>query len=394
MAALRLCLLSPGVPGADEADAVAQHLRRLTAAPGAEATLALTDHEPLGGGAVALSDAVAANEPFDVAIAVTWDASVGLFDVPARRHALLVDGFAHHRMSVWQPERIAAALAYDLPVDFVCRGAWIAEALAELRPDARAVVAPDGVAKEVFIAEEDRGAPGGPLRVLVDERHGREEDTALGPAALERTDADLTVEKLDAADTAAQRAERMRRADVLLMLSTVDGVLGSPLEAMHCGAIPLVLPAGGSSDLVGHLENGIVAEPDDVLGIARWLDTLARDADLRTRLRAGALDTAAAWPDWDAAHAGLLEVLATLVDTDPPAAAQWPQRLMSDAMALTSAFRHEHLQLGASLERMERDEAYRLGVALRAAWRSRVPLPLRLLLGRTARRLGARRGAP
>src|SRR6476660_7004179 len=108
---------------------------------------------------------------FDVAMATTWQATAHVFETDATRYALLVDEFAHHRLTRWQPDRIAAALAYDLPLDFVCRGQWIADHLAELRPDARALVVEDGVDKAVF-HDEGRAerATGAPLRVVVDDR--------------------------------------------------------------------------------------------------------------------------------------------------------------------------------------------------------------------------------
>jgi hypothetical protein len=52
---------------------------------------------------------------FDVAVATSWEATAHLFSARAQRFAFWVDGFAHHRLGSWQAERIAAALAYDLP---------------------------------------------------------------------------------------------------------------------------------------------------------------------------------------------------------------------------------------------------------------------------------------
>src|SRR4051794_11042621 len=110
---------------------------------------------------------------YDVAMATTWQATAHVFDVNATRFAMLVDEFAHHRLTRWQPDRIAAALAYDLPLDFVCRGQWLTDHLADLRPDARTFVVEDGIDKSVFNADgrEERpaGAPppppgGGPRR--------------------------------------------------------------------------------------------------------------------------------------------------------------------------------------------------------------------------------------
>ena len=112
-----------------------------------------------------------------------------------------------------------------------------------------------------------------------------------------------TVEHLRVGDAAPDRAARYGSADALVMLDPVDGGLGAPLEAMHAGVTVVVLPAGGHAELVHHLVDGVVADPDDARGIARWLDQLASDRELLARLREGALTTPrrrwpARWSAW------------------------------------------------------------------------------------------------
>src|SRR3989442_10534693 len=124
MAALKVCLLSPGLPGTDPADAVGQHARRLAGHEGVEVTLALTEHRPAGDSAARFGDAravaveAALEESFDVAVATTWETTAHVFSVSADRHAYLVDHFAHQRLADWQADRFAAQLSYDLPLDF------------------------------------------------------------------------------------------------------------------------------------------------------------------------------------------------------------------------------------------------------------------------------------
>jgi len=369
MAALKVCLLSPGLPGTDPADAVGQHARRLAGQEGVEVALALTEHRPAGDSAARFGDArvvaveTATQESFDIALATSWETTAHVFSVPATRPAYYVDHFAHRRMADWQADRFAAQLSYDLPLDFVAAGQWVVDALAQLRPGARCVVARAGVDKTVFAAGGSEGPTvgsdggAGPLRILVDDRWLADGDESTARAALAQATAPHTAAWLEAGDDARTRAAKYRAADVLLMLSPVDGVLGSPLEAMHCGTVPVVLPAGGQEELVRHVENGVVAEPDDLRGTARWLDQLAADHELPSRLRGAALATAEAWPSLDEATAELRAALEQLVAEPPPEDARWPERLMADAMAATAVLHNDHHVAAAYIRRLEVEAA-------------------------------------
>jgi hypothetical protein len=306
-------------------------------------------------------------------MATTWQATAHVFDVQATRHALLIDEFAHHRLTRWQPDRIAAALAYDLPLDFVCRGRWIADHLAELRPDARAFVVEDGVDKTIFNAEgREEQAPGTPLRIVVDDRHVPAGNESLARAALDRDAPEITH-----ADDPRARAQKLRDADVVLHLDEVGGLAAPVLEALHCGAVPIVLPGGGAGQVVEHDVNGIVAEADDVRGVAHWLKALETDRERLRRLRDAGAQTAAAWPDPAAAQQALDAALEQMVAEEPPPASRWPSRLMSDAMAAATLFTIEHIELETAFNRIEKGEPYRIGLWLLQRWRALMPEPIR-----------------
>jgi O-antigen biosynthesis protein len=298
-------------------------------------------------------DAVVATEPpaeeFDVAVATDWVTTARLFEVRATRHAFWVDHFAHRRMGTWQAERFAAQLAYDLPVDFVAAAPWVRDALADLRPEARTILVRTPAPGSPGTAPSSGG--GGPLRVHLagggEEGGGDDERAAL--SAME--------EPAEEAPLAA--------ADVVVMLSAVDGVLGAPLEGFLSGATAVVGPAHDAQDLVVHGENGFVADADDVRGAARLLDRLARDRDLLARLQEAARATAARWPTWDDAAAQMAEALERIVAEDPPAQAQWPVRLMGDAIGGAAVFRQEIATLTAEVHRVRNEDAYRVAVQVR-----------------------------
>jgi hypothetical protein len=370
MAALRLCLLTPGAPRAG--DPVLNRATGLAGAHGHEVTLALTD-EALPGGATRIGDvrvvavADAAQERFDVAIAQGWTTAVHLFSVAATRHAMVVSALEHERLATWQAERLAASLAYDLPVDFLATAQWVADALRELRPDARVLLARDGVDRDLFAPAPPPTADG-PLRVLVDDRHALDRAGSLERRAVGAVTAPVQVTHVEPEDTAERRAALLAEADVVLTLPAGDGILGLPLEGFHVGRTAVVTAAADHAELVRHGDNALVVDHDDDRGAAAQLDRLAADRSLPASLGERAAASVADWPTWEAAAAGLSRALEEILATPPPEGVQWPVRLMADAMAGVAILRQELAAVGAELDRHRGDELYRASVRARARW--------------------------
>lgn len=392
MAALRLCLLTPGAPRAG--DPVLRRATGLADGHGHEVTLALTD-EALPGGATRIGDvrvvaiADATQEPFDVAVAQGWTTAVHLFSVPAARHAMVVSALEHERFGTWQPERLAASLAYDLPVDFLATAQWVSDALAELRPDARVLLARDGVDRDLF-GPAPPPATDGPLRVLVDDRHALDRPGSLERRAVAAVTAPVQVMHVEPEDTAERRAALLAEADVVLTLPAGDGVLGLPLEGFHRGRTAVVTAAADVGELARHGENVLVVDHDDERGAAAQLDRLAADRGLLVTLGEQAAATVAAWPTWDDAAAERSRALEEVLATPPPEGVQWPVRLMADAMAGVAILRQELAAVGAELDRHRGDELYRAGVRARARWERDDLAPVRRLAAPLLRRARAR----
>ncbi|HEX2084441.1 MAG TPA: glycosyltransferase [Solirubrobacteraceae bacterium] len=304
---MRVCFLTPSLPAAD---AIERYARRLGA---------VVDQAPPDG-------------EFDVAVATDWTTTARLFEVRARRHAFWVDHFAHRRMGTWQAERFAAQLAYDLPVDFLAAAPWVQRTLAELRPEARCELVTSG-APQAPAGEAARSAAAAPLRVHL----AGDGDEGAAFEAMEEPS-----ESVALAD-----------ADVVVMLSAVDGVLGAPLAGFAAGATAVVGPAHDAEDLVRHEENGFVADADDPRGAARFLDRLARDRELLRRMRDNARATAAGWPTWQQAEEAMEAALGRLLAEDPPPQSRWPVRLMGDAIGGAAVFGREHATLTAEVHRLQ-----------------------------------------
>ncbi|MDX6718128.1 MAG: hypothetical protein QOJ63_382 [Solirubrobacteraceae bacterium] len=372
--ALKVCFLSPALPEPDPGDAVGAYVRRLAADHGLQVTLALTD-PPAGGTpsrlgsarAMPISEALA--ERFDVAMSTTWQATVRLFEVDAARHASFVERLAHGRMSAWQPERIVAAISYDLPVDFLAASELVAGELAQLRPDARCLLVHSGVAKDVFVPGP--GGGGGPLRVAAT-------TSEAANAAVGAMTEPHEVEILEAG--ASARAAGLAGSDVALVLDDERAAR----EAMHAGAACVATIEG----LVAHDVDGLVTAPDDAATAGRALDLLARDRALLERLRAGALRSAQDCPTIDEATAAMARALELLVAEPPGEAARWPVRLMADATAAAALFHNELHAYAQELERVRGDEAYMLASRARELLERPPYAGARRLLRAARRRIG------
>jgi hypothetical protein len=364
---VRVCLVTPGVPGAEPGDVAGRRALALAGRPGVDLTVALTETAPPASATGPRTEAFddVAGERFDVALAAHWLGTVRLFEVHAARHVLLVDHLAHERLGPWQADRIAARLAYDLPTAFVAAGRELADVLRTERPDADLAEVPVAAVDEAALGAAATAPPAhdGPLRVLALELREADPGAGWAAAALAGAAAPHDSRELPLIAPPAERAEAYAWADVVLHLSPVDGALERPLEAARAGAAAVVVPSTGAAELVEHRETGLMAEPDDVDGIARALDLLAGDRDLLARLRTGALRTAARLPSAEDAAAALQRALAELPEREAPA---WPARLMGDAVAGVALFAQELHVLGTRLRAVEEDPAVQLGQALRA----------------------------
>lgn len=356
MGQMQIVFLAPNMPQGP----AAKHIELL--AERHSVTLGLTDDRPAGeariGGArvVAVEDALAVKT--DVAVALHWKATVRLFEVNAKRFAFWVDSLANQRVQAG--EQLVAGLAYDLPLDFIASAPWIAAALEQQRPDARVITARNGVTALT------RSAGGDKLRVFVDDSTTQ---GSPGASALKRM------------RRPHMKAKRVEDADVVLFLDPVDGVLDAVLPAAGAGVVPVVLPAGGQSDLVTHMESGFVGEPEDLLGIASFLDRLQADAALLAQLSAGAAASAAAWPDWDEASKEFERALKQIDSKSSPDASAWPVRLMADASSIALVAQLENAALRRQVDDLRLGRSpLRRGV--RKIKRSRRLTPVRIAVSR------------
>jgi O-antigen biosynthesis protein len=289
----------------------------------------------------------ALSEHYEVVVATWWETTFTLFELSADRYAYFVqsleDRFYHHD----EAERLGARLTLALPVAFITEARWIRDTLAGLRPDAPCYLVRNGIDKDVFGPLER--APintAGPLRVLIEGAPSawfKHVQDAIYATAAMREAHHVTVVAGDrqalgeviADDVVGplshrEMAELYERSDVVLKLSSVEGMFGPPLEGFHRGATCVVTPVTGHEEYVEHGYNGLLTDWDDLLGTARQLDLLARDRELLHFLRTNALETARAWPSWEQSSQFMAGALLAIGSRPPPLSAPASARLLAD----------------------------------------------------------------
>jgi glycosyltransferase involved in cell wall biosynthesis len=85
-------------------------------------------------------------------------------------------------------------------------------------------------------------------------------------------------------------------ADIFVFPSLFEGFGLPPLEAMACGTAVIATDNGGVSDYARHGLNCLLVPPGQVEALAGAILQLLQDHELRARICANGLDTAAAWP--------------------------------------------------------------------------------------------------
>lgn len=349
---------------------VVQHARQLHDRHGCDVALVLVrrqedphwEHEALTGLRVIGMDEARADR-FDVVLSTWWETAFSLFEVPAGRYASFVQSLEDRFYQPHELERFVAALVLDLPVAFVTEAHWIADTLRDLRPGATVELVRNGIDKDVFAPVDAPEEHDGPLRVLVEgyaDTWFKGVNSAIAAVRLMEEPVTLTVVAPSRAGLDATGADRvigpipMREMareyaahDVVLKLSQVEGMYGPPLEGFHRGATCVTTEVTGHEEYIRHGENALVCDWDDLRGTARQLDLLARDRALLARLRAAALDTARAWPDWTVCGDEMFAALSRIVASPPPDADAAAGRMLAD---LRGAMEGVRLQLA------ERDE--------------------------------------
>jgi O-antigen biosynthesis protein len=256
---------------------------------------------------------------FDLVIATWWKTALDLHGFNSNRYAYFVQSIESNFYPA--PEVFLRQLVnstYTLPVAFITEATWIQAHLLNQYEQSAALVR-NGIRKDVYspvgicVEPRDHYNP----RVLVEGHFGVSfKNTALGIRLAKEAGAKdiwvLTgspinslpgVSKIFSRVPMVKTAEIYRSCDVLIKLSTVEGMFGPPLEMFHCGGTALVLDVSGHDEYIVDLQNAIVVRNKATDEVVQRLKQLLADTEQLNALKKGALATAAVWPSWNESSA-------------------------------------------------------------------------------------------
>jgi O-antigen biosynthesis protein len=256
----------------------------------------------------------AKSEHFDLVIATWWKTALEIGNFNADRHAYFVQSIESRFYPADEvPLRALVDSTYHLPVNYVTEASWIRSHLTEHFGHAAALVR-NGIRKDVYqpsgptVATRENGQP----RVLVEGHFGVSfKNTALAIRLAREAGAKdiwlLTGSPVSWVPKVSRVFSRVpmvstpdiyRSCDILVKLSTVEGMFGPPLEIFHCGGTAVVFDVTGHDEYIVDGLNARVVARNDADRVVEAIRELLRDADRLQRLKDGALQTAADWPSW------------------------------------------------------------------------------------------------
>ncbi|HAS3607710.1 TPA: glycosyltransferase family 4 protein [Vibrio cholerae] len=254
------------------------------------------------------------NETFDICIATWWRTVFSLKKVNARHYLYFVQSIEskfYHESEVIL--RNLVELTYSLDLTIITEATWIQKYLSE-HYGKQAYLVKNGIRKEYFNREVKPITPPlkDKLRVVVEGPLGVPfKNTELALDLVNESNADevwlLTsteiaaypkVDKLFSRVPISDVAKIYNSCDVLVKLSTVEGMFGPPLEIFHCGGTSISYDVTGYDEYIVDGENALVSYSRENADIIDKINRLKRDKDLLQKLKMNASVTASNWPDW------------------------------------------------------------------------------------------------
>lgn len=330
----------------------------------------------------------AQKETFDLVIATWWKTALVLATFDAPRYAYFVQSIESRFYPQYeQPLRNLVDATYRLPVSFITEATWIKQYL-ESQFDHQVGLARNGVRKDIYHHTGPAVAPRpahGRLRVLVEGHFGVPfKNTALAAKLARKAGVDdiwvLTGSQIKWMPGTSRVFSRVpmietaaiyRSCDLIVKLSTVEGMFGPPLEMFHCGGTAIVFNVSGHDEYIEHEKNGIVIPTGDVDAVIQTLRQLQSDSDHLTYLKAGAIRTAERWPDWEQSSAAF----AHWIERTGQAPASDRQVIAGMMEEATNRYQRDETQrlnrnLGAIFRRKARGLVWRLSKPVQAQIRA------------------------
>jgi hypothetical protein len=298
---------------------------------------------------------------FDIALATWWRTALELHRIDSRQYAYFVQSIESRFFDASQDAfRRLVDRTYEMRLPGITEASWIRQYLAQ-RYGSVYPLARNGIRKDLYLADGPRHAARVPghLRVLVEGGFAVPFKNTARTVRLARRARAFETWLLTMSDVPWYPGVRRvfsrvpinevpavyRSCDVIVKLSLVEGMFGPPLEMFHCGGTAIVYDVSGHDEYIVHGQNSLVAKMGDEAAVVGHLRRLRDDPRLLADLKAGALDTARAWPDWEQSSALFLAHLEGLLACEPVTR----DRLVNDAERIRDEFAQQlHAGNGAA----------------------------------------------
>ncbi len=266
----------------------------------------------------------AKSEIFDLVIATWWKTALELHHFDSPRFAYFVQSIESRFYPANEvPLRALVDSTYHLPVSYITEATWIRDFLKSNYGHDAALVR-NGIRKDLYRESGQVVAPRDQRqhpRILVEGHFGVPfKNTALAIRLSREAGArdiwlltGTPVKWVPGISRIFSRVpmnftpEIYRSCDVLVKLSTVEGMFGPPLEIFHCGGTAVVFNVTGHDEYIVDGNNACVVQHGDMNGVVSTIRRLLNDRTELTRLQAGALQTAKDWVSWDNSSAAFKE---------------------------------------------------------------------------------------
>jgi hypothetical protein len=259
-------------------------------------------------------------ETFALVIATWWKTAFELGNFTAARYAYFVQSIeSRFYPSSEKPLRALVETTYRFPIEYVTEATWIQTTLTENFNRQTALVR-NGIRKDVYSLSGAVSAPrptSKQPRILVEGHFGVSfKNTALGVRLAKEAGARdiwvLTgspinwlpgVSRIFSRVPMVKTAEIYRSCDILIKLSTVEGMFGPPLEIFHCGGTAVVFDVSGHDEYIVDGKNAVVIPTGNTDEVVKTLKKLISDRSELSRLQEAAYETANTWPSWQESSA-------------------------------------------------------------------------------------------
>ncbi|MGE8555249.1 MAG: glycosyltransferase [Chryseobacterium jejuense] len=254
---------------------------------------------------------------FDIIIATYWRTCYDLANLNANTYLY----FNQSVESKFYPDsdfnnQNAAEATYLLGLNIITEASWIQKYIKD-KYDTDSELVLNGIKKENYSPEGTlySSRERGKLRVLIE---GNIQSSFKNvPKTVEickKSDADeiwlLTnspIQSYDGVDRVFsnipthETQKIYRSCDVLVKLSTVEGMFGPPLEMFHCGGTAITYNVSGHDEYMKHEFNSLIANMNDDATILEYINILKNNPEKLEFLKKNALQTAKEWYNWEEA---------------------------------------------------------------------------------------------